>query len=304
MKTVLTIEDLHKTYGDINAVRGVSLSISEGEIFGLLGPNGAGKSTIINILAGLTTRDRGVVSVLDHDVTTDYMTTRRLLGIVHPETISDGFFDVETILRYQSGYYGIADNEERIATIIEKLGLVEVKNRKVFQLSGGMKRRLLIAKALVHDPVLLVLDEPTAGVDVELRHALWKYVRELNERGTTVLLTTHYIEEAEELCNRVGIINHGQMETIESTRALIDALGAKKLHVKFKIARDGMPAEFDDLQPEAYDGGRRWKFTMPPQGRSIREVLAQFEAAKLEYVDLWTEEGDLEDVFIDYTSRV
>ena len=303
MKSVVRINDLKKSYGKIEALKGVSLDIKEGEIFGLLGPNGAGKSTLINIMAGLTLRDSGIVDVYDHDVTKDYMMTRKLLGIVHQETISDGFFDIETILAYQSGYYGIANNDEKIQEVIKRLGLYEVKNRKVYQLSGGMKRRLLIAKALVHFPKVLVLDEPTAGVDVELRQALWQYVRELNEQGTTILLTTHYIEEAEELCDRIGIINHGQMVTIDKTQALIDKLGNKKLHIRLRDKIDSLPEELAPLKPECSDQCRQWTLTLERDGLSIREVLKTLEEHDVAYSDLWTEEGDLEDVFINFTNK-
>lgn len=303
MTAILNIENLKKSYGSIDALKGVSLSIKRGEIFGLLGPNGAGKSTLINILAGLSTRTSGTVEVDGFDVTEQYMETRKRLGVVHQEIISDGFFDIETILRYQSGYYGIADNEERIAEIIDKLGLLEYKNRKVFQLSGGMKRRLLIAKALVHDPEVLVLDEPTAGVDVELRQSLWKYVRELNNKGTTVLLTTHYIEEAEELCDRIGIINHGEMVTIDETRHLVEKLGNKKLGIRFKNPHETLPEVFTPLSPQMFEGGKRWLFTTEKDGMSIREILQKLEDAKFIYCDLWTEEGDLEDVFINFTNK-
>ena len=300
-KKVVEIGGLKKSYGPVLALEGVSLSIGEGEIFGLLGPNGAGKSTLINILAGLTIRDEGQVEVHGHDVTEDYMLCRKLLGIVHQETISDGFFDIETILRYQSGYYGIADNEEKIAEVITRLGLEEVKNRKVFQLSGGMKRRLLIAKALVHEPAVLVLDEPTAGVDVELRQSLWKYVRELNAKGTTILLTTHYIEEAEELCHRIGIINHGKMLTIDDTRSLVSQLGNKKLYIRFREEIKEFPKLLQSLDVESFEGGRRWKLTISKEGLSIREILRALDEGGFAYCDLWTEEGDLEDVFINFT---
>jgi len=303
MTAILKIENLKKNFGTIEALKGVSLSIKRGEIFGLLGPNGAGKSTLINILAGLSRRDSGVVDVDGFDVTKDYIQTRQLLGVVHQEIISDGFFDIESILKYQSGYYGIADNQERITEILHKLGLTEYKNRKVSQLSGGMKRRLLIAKALVHNPQVLVLDEPTAGVDVELRQSLWKYVRELNSKGTTILLTTHYIEEAEELCDRIGIINHGEMVTIDETRLLVEKLGSKKLDIRFKKQHESLPDHFESLKPELFENGKRWRFTIDKEGLSIREILQKLEEAGFIYCDLWTEEGDLEDVFINFTNK-
>ena len=229
----LNIENLRKNYGKLEAVKSVSFNIEKGEIFGLLGPNGAGKSTIINIITGIGIRDSGVVDVFGKDVTKEYMFTRKKIGVVPQETISDGYFSVEEILQYQSGFYGIKNNSKRIEDVLKKLQLFSHKQKKVEQLSGGMKRRLLIAKALVHEPSLFILDEPTAGVDVQLRHKLWQYVREINQKGTTILLTTHYIEEAENLCNRIGILNHGQLIEINNVQGFKNKYGNKTLEEIF-----------------------------------------------------------------------
>ncbi len=222
MELALEIKNLKKAFGDLLAVNDVSLKIEKGTIFGLLGPNGAGKSTIINIITGVSSRDSGKVNVFSHDVTTDYRNTRSSVGVVPQETISDGYFTVMEIMRFQSGFFGIRDNEKKITEILKRLYMWDYCNKRVEHLSGGMKRRLLIAKALVHDPEFLILDEPTAGVDVQLRHILWDYVRELNKSGTTVLLTTHYIEEASNLCDKVGIMNHGKIVALDTVKGLME----------------------------------------------------------------------------------
>ncbi|MCK5686559.1 ABC transporter ATP-binding protein [bacterium] len=222
MELALEIKNLKKAFGDLLAVNDVSLKIEKGTIFGLLGPNGAGKSTIINIITGVSSRDSGKVNVFSHDVTTDYRNTRSSVGVVPQETISDGYFTVMAIMRFQSGFFGIRDNEKKITEILKRLYMWDYCNKRVEHLSGGMKRRLLIAKALVHDPEFLILDEPTAGVDVQLRHILWDYVRELNKSGTTVLLTTHYIEEASNLCDKVGIMNHGKIVALDTVKGLME----------------------------------------------------------------------------------
>ncbi len=233
MELALEIVNLNKAYGDLQAVNDVTISIEKGKIFGLLGPNGAGKSTVINIITGVSRRDSGKVDVFSRDVTTDYKFTRSSIGVVPQETISDGYFSVMDIMKFQSGFFGIKDNEKRIIEILTRLYMLDYVEKRVEHLSGGMKRRLLIAKALVHEPDLLILDEPTAGVDVQLRHILWDYVRELNEKGTSVLLTTHYIEEASNLCNKVGIMDHGKLVALDTVEGLLEVNKGKDLEDVF-----------------------------------------------------------------------
>ena len=233
MEFALEIKNLNKSYGDLKAVDDVSICIEKGRIFGLLGPNGAGKSTVINIITGVSSRDSGKVEVFSHDVTSDYRITRGSVGVVPQETISDGYFTVMEIMRFQSGFFGIENNDEMIIDILKRLSMWEYCGKRVEHLSGGMKRRLLIAKALVHEPELLILDEPTAGVDVQLRHILWDYVRELNRNGTTVLLTTHYIEEASNLCDHVGIMDHGKIVAYDTVDVLIKSNNGKDLEDVF-----------------------------------------------------------------------
>jgi ABC-2 type transport system ATP-binding protein len=218
---VVSIRGVEKRYGDVEALAGVDLDITPGEIFGLLGPNGAGKTTLIGVVCGLVRATAGQVTVLGHDVVRDYRLTRRDVGLVPQEINFDPFFTVEETLRIQAGYFGVRLAEERLAEILEALDLGAKRKTNTRSLSGGMKRRLLIGKALVHDPRVLFLDEPTAGVDVELRQSLWSYVRSLRERGTTIVLTTHYLEEAEQLADRIGLIHRGRLLLVENKTALL-----------------------------------------------------------------------------------
>ena len=218
---VVLVRGLVKRYGEVEALGGVDLDVRRGEIFGLLGPNGAGKTTLIGIVAGMVRATAGSVTVLGKDVVRDYRETRRAVGLVPQEINFDPFFTVEESLHIQAGYFGVRLSEERLTEILSALDLAAKRTAMTRSLSGGMKRRLLIGKALVHEPKVLFLDEPTAGVDVELRQALWRYVRTLRDRGTTVVLTTHYIEEAEELADRIGLIDKGRLLLVEDKAALV-----------------------------------------------------------------------------------
>lgn len=235
----LQIKNLVKTYplkngNAVHAVNDISFSIKPGEIFGLLGPNGAGKTSIISTITTLEQPTAGQVEVFGVDVTKDPLFTKRQMGVVHQEIINTGFFNIEEILQFQSGYYGIRNNQPRIEYLLEKLALKEHRRKNVKQLSGGMKRRLMIAKALVHKPKLLLLDEPTAGVDVGLRESLWHFVTELKNEGIAILLTTHYLEEAEKLCERVGIINKGKILFVGETHSVISQYSTKKVFIELK----------------------------------------------------------------------
>ena len=223
MTAAVSIVDVVKNFGALQALAGVSLEIGEGEFFGLLGPNGAGKTTLISTLAGLLRADSGRLSVLGHDVVRDYRVARRLLGVVPQELVFDPFFSVRGSLRIQSGYFGIRNNDAWIDEILENLDLTGKANVNMRRLSGGMKRRVLVAQALVHKPPVIVLDEPTAGVDVELRQGLWQFVRRLNGEGHTIILTTHYLEEAEALCGRIALMKQGRVIALDTTANLIAA---------------------------------------------------------------------------------
>ena len=269
----------------------VSLDVEEGEFFGLLGPNGAGKTTLISILAGLTRANSGTVTVLGHDVQTDYAQARRKLGVVPQELVFDPFFNVREALRFQSGYFGIRHNDAWIDELLENLGLTDKANANMRQLSGGMKRRVLVAQALVHKPPVIVLDEPTAGVDVELRQTLWQFISKLNKLGHTVLLTTHYLEEAEALCGRIAMLKSGRVVALDSTSALLKS-GTSNL-LRFKI--DGELPQ--TLAAQARVTGRVVQF--PAQdAQAIEQYLAAVREAGLTAQDVEIRRADLEDVFL------
>ena len=236
MVSPLSLENLVKRYGGVCAVDDVSLTMQEGEIFGLLGPNGAGKTSIISILTTLEVASSGRALVFGKDVAGRDRATKRLLGCVPQGMRQPWFLLVEEVLRFHSGYYGISDNRAHINFLLDRLDMEKHRHKRVRQLSGGMKRRLLIAKALVHQPKLLLLDEPTAGVDIELRASLWQFARELNAHGTAILLTTHYLEEAESLCSRVGILHHGHLLKVDETRNLVKNLTAKEVKISLREA--------------------------------------------------------------------
>ncbi len=222
-QAAVSFVDVHKTFGALHALGGITLDIAPGEFFGLLGPNGAGKTTLISCLAGLTRPDRGRISVLGHDVSKDFRTARRLLGVVPQELVFDPFFNVRETLRIQSGYFGLRHNDDWIDEILHHLDLTSKAEVNMRRLSGGMKRRVLVAQALVHKPPVIVLDEPTAGVDVELRQGSWQFVRRLNAEGHSIILTTHYLEEAEALCNRIALLKQGKLIALERTADLLAA---------------------------------------------------------------------------------
>ena len=269
----------------------VSLDVEEGEFFGLLGPNGAGKTTLISILAGLSRATAGRVTVLGHDVQLDYAQARRTLGVVPQELVFDPFFNVREALRFQSGYFGIKHNDAWIDELLESLGLADKANANMRELSGGMKRRVLVAQALVHKPPVIVLDEPTAGVDVELRQTLWHFISKLNKQGHTVLLTTHYLEEAEALCGRIAMLKSGHVVALDSTSALLKS-GTSNL-LRFKI--DGELPQ--TLAAQARVTGRVVQF--PAQdAQAIERYLAAVREAGLTAQDVEIRRADLEDVFL------
>ncbi|HCY15773.1 MAG: ABC transporter ATP-binding protein [Curvibacter sp. GWA2_64_110] len=277
------------------ALDDVSFDIEEGEFFGLLGPNGAGKTTLISILAGLTRAGQGQVKVLGHDVQTDYTQARRLLGVVPQELVFDPFFNVREALRIQSGYFGVKNNDAWIDELLESLGLADKANANMRQLSGGMKRRVLVAQALVHKPPVIVLDEPTAGVDVELRQTLWHFIARLNREGHTVLLTTHYLEEAEALCGRIAMLKTGKVVALERTSELLKAASSHVLRLKI----DGeLPP---DLAAQARVTGRIVQFPAH-DAREIESYLGAVREAGVVVDDVEITKADLEDVFLDVMS--
>ena len=278
------------------ALDGVNFNIEEGEFFGLLGPNGAGKTTLISILAGLTRASTGNVQVLGSDVQRDYAQARKKLGVVPQELVFDPFFNVREALRIQSGYFGIKNNDDWIDELLESLGLADKADANMRQLSGGMKRRVLVAQALVHKPPVIVLDEPTAGVDVELRQTLWQFIAKLNKQGHTVLLTTHYLEEAEALCGRIAMLKSGRVVALERTSELLKAASSHVLRLKL----DGeLPAE---LAAKARVTGRFVQFPTH-NAQEIETYLSAIRQAGLAAEDVEISKADLEDVFLEVMGK-
>ncbi len=292
----ISFRDVVKTYqtpkGPFQALDGVSFQVEQGEIFGLLGPNGAGKTTLISILAGLARATGGTASVLGHDVVTDYRQTRRALGVVPQELVFDPFFSLREALRIQSGYFGITNNGDWIDDLLHSLGLTDKANANMRQLSGGMKRRVMVAQALVHKPKVIVLDEPTAGVDVELRQTLWQFVSRLNREGSTVLLTTHYLEEAEALCGRIAMIKRGRVVALEKTSVLLSRASSNVLRFKTDAR---LPPE---LLLSARVTGR--VVQLPAHSAlDVEQILAAVRQSGAVVEDIEIRKADLEDVFLD-----
>lgn len=302
--TAISFQNVSKAYSSSKgpkgatflALDGVSLDIEEGEFFGLLGPNGAGKTTMISVLAGLTRPTGGTVSVLGSDVQRDFADARRKLGVVPQELVFDPFFNVREMLRIQSGYFGVKNNDAWIDELLESLGLADKANANMRQLSGGMKRRVLVAQALVHKPPVIVLDEPTAGVDVELRQTLWAFIAKLNKQGHTVLLTTHYLEEAEALCGRIAMLKTGRIVALDKTSELLKAASSNVL--RFKIDGELPPA----LAEGARVTGRVVQFPAH-DALEVEKYLAAVREAGLLAHDVEIRKADLEDVFLDVMTQ-
>lgn len=304
----IDVAGLTKTYGASKkmpakqALKGIDLAIPRGSIFGLLGPNGAGKSTFINILAGLVNKTSGSVKIWDIDADRRPREARAALGVVPQEINMDPFFTPRETLELMAGFYGVPASERRTDAILDALGLGDKKHAYVRQLSGGMKRRLMVAKAMVHAPPILILDEPTAGVDVELRRSLWEYVRRLHAEGTTIVLTTHYLEEAQEMCDRIAIINHGLVAACEPTPTLLRRLNYKTLVVRPQTDLAAVPEAFAGLDAVIRKDGQL-AITYKSDATTIEQLLARLREAHIEIGDLATEEPDLEDVFVALTSQ-
>ncbi|MEO6117461.1 MAG: ABC transporter ATP-binding protein [Methylotenera sp.] len=294
MNSAIKINDVHKRFGSLHALKGIDLTIKQGEFFALLGPNGAGKSTLISILAGLIKPTSGDVSVMGFDVVNQYQQARQLLGVVPQELVFDPFFNVREMLRFQAGYFGRGpENDAWVDEILEGLGLADKAHTNMRQLSGGMKRRALIAQALAHKPPVIVLDEPTAGVDVELRQLMWEFIKKLNYEGHTIILTTHYLEEAETLCSRVGMMKQGKIVALDSTANLLNKFAGKNL--RLTLGDVTLPA---DIQPllRSQDSGI-FTFALNDMTQ-IELVLSVLRSANIKVIDMQLNEADLEDVFL------
>ena len=293
----IAIAGVKKNYGQLEALKGVEFDIQRGEFFGLLGPNGAGKSTLINIVAGLVRKNAGSIAVLGHDTVDDWRNARLKLGVVPQELVFDPFFNVTDMLRIQAGYYGCGEESwPWIDHLLERLALADKKNSMMRTLSGGMKRRVLIAQALAHRPPVVILDEPTAGVDVELRRTLWSFMRELHAGGTTVVLTTHYLEEAQDLCSRIAIIHKGSLVALETTSQLIARHPYRFLMVKLSGA--ALPERLAPMR----SGGRNGSIELKvPTQEPIAGVLEALRAGGCVLDDIHTREPTLEDIFVEIT---
>jgi ABC-2 type transport system ATP-binding protein len=296
----LAIHNLSKEYDGTRAVDDISFSIEPGEIFGLLGPNGAGKSTTINMIGGVTHIGGGTIEIFGHDNRRDYRTTRRMVGVMHQEIVIDNFFTIDQALRFHAGYYGVPDDATWRENLIDRLGLKPHLHKVMIKLSGGLKRRFMIAKALIHKPKLLILDEPTAGVDVELRHTLWDFVREINRQGTTILLTTHYLEEAEQMCKRIAIMHHGRLITMQSTASLLKELGTRSILIYLERPIEQVPENLCCQNAELNDAGTTLQLSLSAS-QTTGELLKNLCDLGLPIADIETKTAGLEDIFLQIT---
>ena len=306
MQTILDVTNLNKTYaGGFEALKDVSLEIRRGEIFGLLGPNGAGKTTLINIVCGIVNPTSGTVLVGGNDIVSDYRATRAMIGLVPQELPVETFESVWNTVSFSRGLFGKAPNPAHIEKVLRSLSLWDKKDSPIMGLSGGMKRRVLIAKALAHEPELLFLDEPTAGVDVELRQAMWNVVRELRASGVTVILTTHYIEEAEQMADRVGVINHGEVIIVRETASLMRELGKKQLFLLLNEPLAEIPPALSPFGLELGEGGNELVYTYDSQRErtGITTLLGELEKHGIAFHDLNTSQSSLEEIFVDLVHK-
>lgn len=304
MTAAISIAGVKKRFGDVQALAGVDFEVKRGEFFGLLGPNGAGKSTLINIISGLTHADSGKVAVLGHDVVRDYRQSRLHLGVVPQELVFDPFFTVREVLRLQAGYFGLGKSSwSWVDQLIDGLKLGDKANANMRSLSGGMKRRVLVAQALVHKPEVVLLDEPTAGVDVELRQLLWAFIKQLHEQGSTIVLTTHYLEEAESLCDRIAILNHGKLIALDSKRDFLARGIGKRMCVCITTADpvDQLPDALAARVRKQH--GNRIELEIDRASESVVQMLDELRNSGVVVTDLYTEKADLEDVFVELIAQ-
>ncbi|RXQ98928.1 ABC transporter ATP-binding protein [Pseudoxanthomonas composti] len=301
MIPTIDVRGLTKAYkGGFQALKGVDLQIRKGEIFALLGPNGAGKTTLISILCGIVTPSEGSVTIAGHDIVRDYRAARSKVGLVPQELVTEQFETVWAAVRFSRGLFGKPANPQLIEQILRDLSLWEKRDSKIMALSGGMKRRVLIAKALAHEPEVLFLDEPTAGVDVELRHDMWQLVHRLRERGVTIILTTHYIEEAEEMADRIGVINGGRLVLVEDKATLMRKLGKKQLALTLQQPLQAIPAPLADLPLELQAEGTQLVYTFDVQAEEtgIAALLRRLAEQGIDFKDLHSSQSSLEDIFV------
>jgi ABC-2 type transport system ATP-binding protein len=301
VQSIISVSNLIKTYaGGFQALKSVNLDIRRGEIFALLGPNGAGKTTLINIICGIVNPTSGAITADGHDIRRDFRLARAKIGLVPQELSTDAFESVWATMKFSRGLFGKAPNEAYLEKVLRDLSLWDKKDSKIMTLSGGMKRRVMIAKALSHEPQILFLDEPTAGVDVELRRGMWQMVRSLRENGVTVILTTHYIEEAEEMADRIGVINHGEIVLVEDKNLLMRKLGRKQLTLHLQAPLERVPSELAGRKLELAADGTQLVYTFDTQTDStgIASLLRELNQLGIDFKDLHTEESSLEEIFV------
>ncbi|MEP7006332.1 MAG: ABC transporter ATP-binding protein [Sphingomonas bacterium] len=302
MTKILSVAGVSKTYASgQRALEPIDLDINKGEIFALLGPNGAGKTTLISIICGIVTPSSGTITVMGHDAQTDFKAARRLIGLVPQELSVDMFETVMATVRYSRRLFGRSGHDEYIEQVLRDLSLWDKRNSKIMELSGGMKRRVLIAKALSHEPDILFLDEPTAGVDVSLRRDMWKLIHRLRDNGTTIILTTHYIEEAEEMADRVGVIDKGRLILVEEKTELMKRLGKRQMLISLIEPMTAIPAELDDWHLEIEDEGKRLRYIFDARAErtGIPSLLRKLGDLHIGFKDLETSKSSLEDIFVD-----
>lgn len=306
MKTIISINSLNKTYDDnFQALKNINLEIDQGEIFALLGPNGAGKTTLINIICGIVNPTAGEVLVDGHNIISDYRETRSKIGLVPQELSTDMFERVWSTVKFSRGLFGKPANPEYIEKVLRDLSLWDKKDTKIMALSGGMKRRVMIAKALAHEPSILFLDEPTAGVDVELRRDMWNMVRGLRENGVTIILTTHYIEEAEEMADRIGVINQGEIILVDDKKSLMKKLGKKQLTLHLQNALSSIPDQLSKYSLELIDSGNQLVYTFDVQDdqNAIANLIKELNKQGIEFKDLHSSESSLEEIFVNLVRK-
>jgi len=306
MSAIISIKNLSKTYeGGFQALKDINLDINKGEIIALLGPNGAGKTTLISAICGIVTSTEGSITVAGYDIQKDYRQARSMIGLVPQELTIETFETVNNVLEFSRGLFGKKKDPAQIEKVLKSLSLWDKKDNRLMTLSGGMKRRVLIGKALAHEPDILFLDEPTAGVDVELRKEMWNTIRELKESGVTVILTTHYIEEAEEMADRIGVINHGQIILVDDKKSLIQKMGEKnlKLYLCEKLSR--IPASLSAYKLQLENDGMELKYSYDVQQEDtgITALLDDIEAANIHYRDLETKQSSLEEIFVNLVKK-
>jgi ABC-2 type transport system ATP-binding protein len=302
MPSIISVKNLSKTYASgFQALKNINLDIERGEIFALLGPNGAGKTTLISIICGIVNASAGKVTAAGHDIVADYRAARKMIGLVPQELTTDAFESVWNTTSFSRGLFGKPANPAHIEKVLRSLSLWEKKDSKIITLSGGMKRRVMIAKALSHEPQILILDEPTAGVDVELRRDMWQLVRELRETGVTIILTTHYIEEAEEMADRIGIIRRGKLILVEQKAELMRKLGKKQLELELAQPLAALPAALSDFTVDLAPAGDVLTYTYDSHGErtGITRLLARLAELGIGFRDLRTKESSLEDIFVE-----